>query len=99
VELIYSSSSVATSVSEILAEIQEKLQNLEFISYQNSSGDFPNLQVLDIQYTTSVGNCVNLFFLLGHINLPSDLISGTTIYRGYQPQSSLTKAKIAVSQN
>ena len=36
----------------------------------------------DSQFTTSVRDTINLFFLLGNINLPDEVKIGTPIYRG-----------------
>ena len=74
-------------ISYILTEMAEKLKDLQYISYQTESGSYQNLPVEDIQYTTSIGDGINLYLLLGHINLPSDFTPDKTIYLA-QPQSS-----------
>ncbi len=93
----YSQSDGKRPLTEVLSEMTEKLKDLKYISYKSNSGNYQNLLVEDIQFTTSIGDGINLFLLLGHINLPSDLTPEKTIYRGQQQPSSPSIAKLSVS--
>ena len=58
-----------------------RIHNLPDFAYFNHSQELISLSVKNLQYTTSIDNQVNLFFLLNHDNLPDDLTPGTIIYK------------------
>ena len=89
----YSKSDGKRPLSVCLEEMAEKIKDLKYISYQTDSGNYQNLVVEDIEFTTSIGDGINLFLLLGHISLPSDFTPEKTIYRGIaQPQGSTSSS-------
>jgi hypothetical protein len=92
----YSPCSVGQSLSELLCELNQRLDGLTSISYLSNSSDSQDLPLQKVQYTTSVGEGVNLFLLLGHQDLPSDLVPGTLIYPGLR-QPSTNAAQLSVS--
>ena len=76
----YSSSD--KSLGDVLDEINCHIEGLTSIEYKNNFDQIVTLPVEKVQYTTSVGERVNIFLLLGHVEIPSNLIPGTPIYRG-----------------
>lgn len=78
----YSKSDAKRPLIEVLEEMGKKLNNMNRICYKTNAGNYNYLDVQDIQYNTSVGDGVNLFLLLGNINVPEEIKEGTPIYRG-----------------
>ena len=93
----YSPSDGTRPLTEVLSEMTEKLKDLKYISYQTDSGNYQNLLVEDLEFTTSIGDGINLFFLLGKINLPPDLTPEKTIYRGEKQPSSSSISQLSAS--
>jgi hypothetical protein len=94
----YSPSDPSQSLSAILQELQLKLQGLDTVCYQTPSGDYQQLRVLDIDYHTSIADGVNLFLLVGDVELPQDFTPETTIYRAIKPDyTDLSQDAIAAS--
>ena len=69
----------------VLAQVNQCVDGLDSISYFNSSQQLISLPVKKIQYTTSISDRVNLFFLLDLDYLPDDLVPGITLYKN-QPE-------------
>jgi hypothetical protein len=92
----YSPHSPHQSLDDVLSEIDRLLDGLTSIRYLSHSSDYCYLPLQQIQYTTSVGEGINLFLLLGHLALPPDLVPGTLIYPGLrQPSTSNTPLSIS----
>ncbi|MGL4879579.1 MAG: hypothetical protein ACRC8K_00760 [Waterburya sp.] len=92
----YSSDSLHQSLDSLLCEINQRLDGLSSISYLSNSSDYQHLPLQKVQYTTSIGDRVNLFLLLGHLELPPDLVPGTLIYPGIrQPFPSAAQLSIS----
>ena len=72
----HSSPQLLTQISKIDRPIEE----ITSISFRDRHHRLVSLPVLKVQYTTSISGGVNLFLLLGQVELPSDLTLGTIIY-------------------
>ena len=81
-------SSTAKSLGDVLEEINHHVAGLTSIEYKDNSDRVVNLPVEKVQYTTSIEDRINIFLLLGHIEIPSSLIPGTPIYRSHSWHSS-----------
>ena len=77
----YSKSDGKRTLIEVLNEIGKKLEGITCIYYKTYAGNYESLKIKDMQYNTSVGDGVNLFFLLGYIDLPEEIKTGAPIYR------------------
>ena len=77
----FSSSNGTQSFEESLEDMSEKTKNMHSIIYRNKNGNYSNILIKDSQFTTSVRDTINLFFLLGDISLPEEIKEGTPIYR------------------
>jgi len=86
-------------LSHVLDELKLSIDGLDSVAYFNNSQELISLSVKNLQYTTSIGNQVNLFFLLNHDNLPDDLTPGTIIYKDEQQNSTLGKVELSTSSN
>lgn len=69
------------SLQESLEEMSKKPKNMSFILYKDRTGNYNKILIKDSQFTTSVRDTINLFFLLGNIDLPQEIKEGSTIYR------------------
>ena len=76
----YSKSDGKRRLIEVLDEMGKKLEGVTRIYYKSYTGHYQHLNIEDVQYNTSVGDGVNLFFLLGQIDLPKEIQEGTAIY-------------------
>lgn len=88
-----------SQLSHVLDELKLSIDGLDSVAYFNHSQELISLSVKNLQYTTSIGNQVNLFFLLNHDNLPDDLTPGTIIYKDEQENSTLGKVELSTSSN
>ena len=68
-------------LKDVLAEVNQCVNGLDSVSYLNNSQQLISLPVKESQYTTSINDRVNLFFLLDLDHLPNDLVPGITIYK------------------
>ena len=78
----FSSSNETQSLEESLEDMSEKTKNMDSIVYRDKHGNYSKILVKDSQFTTSVRDTINLFFLLGNVSLPEEIKEGTPIYRG-----------------
>ena len=74
------SNSQARKLQEISTLINARLDNIKSLTYLDRTGNYSYLPIEDFQITSSIGGDFVLVFLLGHINLSSDLTPGTIIY-------------------
>ena len=72
-------------LKDVLIQVNQCVDGLDSLFYLNSSQQLISLPVKKIQYTTSINDRVNLFFLLDLDNLPDDLVPGITLYKS-QPE-------------
>lgn len=93
----YSPSSPHQSLSDVLAEINQHLEQLTSVNFYDRDHHSIALPVKLVKYTTSIADGVNLFFLLGHIDLPEDLTPGTIIYRDLSQSPDATTPELSVS--
>ncbi|MEM7760135.1 MAG: response regulator, partial [Cyanobacteria bacterium P01_A01_bin.40] len=70
------------SLGDVLGEISRHVEGLKSIEYKDNFDKVVTLPVEKVQYTTSIEDRVNIFLLLGYVEIPSGLIPGTPIYRG-----------------
>ena len=92
-------SSANQQLNDVLNEVKHSVGDLDSIAYFNNSQELISLSVKKLQYTTSIGNQVNLFFLLDLDNLPQDLTPGIIIYRNEQQNSPLSNVELSTSSN
>lgn len=76
----FSSSNEAQPLEKSLEDMSEKTKNMNFIVYRDKNGNYSKILIKDSQFTTSVRDTINLFFLLGDITLPEEIKEGTIIY-------------------
>ena len=76
-----SSSDETQPLEKSLEDMSEKTKNMDSIAYKDEKGNYRKILVKDSQFTTSVRDTINLFFLLGNITLPEEIKEGTTVYR------------------
>lgn len=82
-------------LNNVLNEVKNCVDDLHSVSYLNSDQELISLPVKKSQYTTSISNQVNLFFLLDLDNLPDDLILGTTIYKNEEKNSTISSDELS----
>lgn len=91
-------SSVQTSVGNVLKEVNQHLEGIKSIEFKDSLGKIVTLPVEKVQYTISIEDRVNIFLLLGHVEIPNNLVPGTPIYRGqFRANELISVVKKAIS--
>jgi hypothetical protein len=83
-------------LENVLDDLEQSINGLNSLAYIDFSQELISLSVKEIQYTTSISNGINLFFLLDGDRLPDNLTIGTTIYRNEQSDS-VPFAKLSAS--
>ncbi len=91
-------SSIHRSLGDVLQEVNQHLEEIKSIEFKDSLGKIVTLPVEKVQYTTSIEDQVNIFLLLGHVEIPSNLVPGTPIYRGqFRANELISVVKKAIS--
>jgi|GEM_PF-4581193 len=83
-------SSQHQQLNDVLHDVKQSVDNLDSVVYLNTHQELVPLSIKEVQYTTSIGNGVNLFFLLEGDRLPDGLTEGTTIYQNQQTNTTLS---------